>query len=86
VQHNEYQPPDPLLNAEESAAECGLSVPAFWKGVKAGRLPKPVYPASRAPRWRRSELHAALEATRATPREAMEKRRQAKLAKLEAQR
>lgn len=82
----DYQPKDPLLTADESAQECGVSVPAFWKGVKAGRLPKPVYPASRAPRWRRSELHAALEVTRSMPRDAMEQRRQAKLAKLEVQR
>lgn len=63
-------PPDPLLSAESAAAEVGLSIQAFWRAVSAGRLPRPFYPASRAPRWRRSELHAALEATRAMPSEA----------------
>lgn len=58
---------DPLLTAEQSAAEVGLSLPAFWKAVAAQRLPAPMYPAARAPRWRRSELLAALESTRALP-------------------
>jgi predicted DNA-binding transcriptional regulator AlpA len=61
--------PDPLLNAKESALEVGLSMPAFWKSVDAGRLPRPLYPASRAPRWRRSEIIAVLEMTRARPRD-----------------
>jgi len=72
--------PDALLSAESAAAETGLSLPAFWKMVEAGRLPRPYYPAPRAPRWRRSELIAALEATRALPREARAARRAARLA------
>lgn len=71
--------PDPVLTAESAAAEVGLSLPAFWRAVGVGRLPAPFYPAPRAPRWRRSELLAALEATRALPREAMEARRQARI-------
>lgn len=73
--------PDPLLPAELSAAEVGLSLPAFWRAVASGRLPAPLYPAPKAPRWRRSELNAALDATRALPRDAMAARRAAKLAK-----
>ncbi|GGC68887.1 hypothetical protein GCM10011504_53480 [Siccirubricoccus deserti] len=46
---------DPLLTAREAASEVGLSLPAFWRGVSADRFPSPYYPASRAPRWRRSE-------------------------------
>jgi predicted DNA-binding transcriptional regulator AlpA len=69
-----------MLTAETAAAEVGLSLPAFWRGVAAGRLPAPLYPAPRAPRWRRSELHAALEATRALPAEAKAARRAARLA------
>lgn len=70
---------DPLLTADESAKEVGLSLPAFWRAVASHRLPSPYYPAPRAPRWRASELRAALEATRALPREAMATRRAAKL-------
>jgi predicted DNA-binding transcriptional regulator AlpA len=73
-------PPDPLLTAKAAAAEVGLSVPGFWRSVVAGRLPKPLYPAPRAPRWRRSELHAALEETRAKPSEAKAARRAARIA------
>jgi len=72
--------PDPFLTAPEAAESVGLSIAAFWRGVASGRLPAPVYPAPKAPRWRRSELLAALEATRALPREAMAARRAAKLA------
>jgi predicted DNA-binding transcriptional regulator AlpA len=71
------------LTAEAAAAEVGLSLPAFWRAVAAGRLPCPVYPASRAPRWFRAELHAALEATRAMPADAMARRRAARLARAE---
>jgi predicted DNA-binding transcriptional regulator AlpA len=69
------------LTARQSAAQVGLSLPAFWRGVGAGRLPKPIYPAPRAPRWFSSELRAALEATRATPAEAKAARRAARLAR-----
>jgi predicted DNA-binding transcriptional regulator AlpA len=75
---------DPLLNARHSAAEVDLSLPAFWRAVGAERLPAPVYPAPRAPRWRRSELHAALEATRALPARAKAERRAAKLARADS--
>lgn len=71
---------DPLLTAEAAAAEVGLSLPAFWRAVASGRLPSPLYPAPRAPRWRRSELQAALDATRALPAHAKEARRQVRLA------
>jgi hypothetical protein len=47
--------------------------------VAARRLPRPLYPLPRAPRWRRSELRAALEATRALPAEAKAARRAARL-------
>ncbi len=73
---------DRPLTAREAAAQAGLSVPAFWRGVGAGRLPKPIYPAPRAPRWFPSELRAALEATRALPAEAKAARRAARLAQL----
>jgi predicted DNA-binding transcriptional regulator AlpA len=69
------------LSAREAAGHVGLSQPAFWRAVAAGRLPSPVYPAPRAPRWFPSELRAALEALRCTPAEAKAARRSAKLAR-----
>lgn len=73
-------PTDQLLPARDAVRFVGLSLPALWAGVRAHRLPAPFYPAPRAPRWRESELRAALEATRALPRDAMAARRAAKLA------
>jgi predicted DNA-binding transcriptional regulator AlpA len=70
---------DPLLSAREGAAEVHLSLAAFWRAVAARRLPPPLYPLPRAPRWRRSELRAALDATRALPAEAKAARRAARL-------
>jgi predicted DNA-binding transcriptional regulator AlpA len=76
-----YTPADPLLTAQDAAVEAGCSLPTFWRGVSDGRFPKPFYPAARAPRWRLSEIHAALEATRMSPQEAMTKRRAQRLTK-----
>ena len=61
-----YVPDDPLLSAQEAAAERGQAVSTFWRDVAAGRVPPPYYVSPRCPRWRRSELRAALEACRAT--------------------
>ncbi len=60
-----YVPEDPLLKAAESAAETGRALSTFWRDVQAGRLPPAYYITPRCPRWRRSELRAAVEATRA---------------------
>ncbi len=54
--------PDPLLTAEEGAAETGRGVSTFWRDVKRGTLPAPIYLNPRMPRWRRSELRAAVAA------------------------
>lgn len=56
--------PDPLLMAEEAAAERGCGLSTFWRDVKRGLLPPPIYVGPRMPRWRQSELRAAVEATR----------------------
>jgi predicted DNA-binding transcriptional regulator AlpA len=64
------RPTRTLLTARDAARTVGLSIPAFWKGVKDERLPKPVYPMPRAPRWFEDELFAAVEQTRASPTEA----------------
>lgn len=72
--------PSPMLTAEAAAAEVGLSLPAFWRAVASRRLPSPLYPAPRAPRWRAGELREALDATRALPAEAKAERLAARLA------
>jgi predicted DNA-binding transcriptional regulator AlpA len=69
-----------LIEAKAAAEAAGLSLAAFWRSVESGRLPAPVYPASRAPRWYLSEIYEALEATRQKPRDALTARRAAKLA------
>jgi predicted DNA-binding transcriptional regulator AlpA len=61
-----YIPDDPLLDARASAAESGRAVSTFWRDVRAGRLPPPYYILQRCPRWRRSELRAAIDACRRT--------------------
>lgn len=60
-----YIPDDPLLTAAEAAAERGQALSTFWRDVAAGRVPAAYYVSPRSPRWRRSELRAALEASRA---------------------
>jgi predicted DNA-binding transcriptional regulator AlpA len=59
-----YIPEDPLLCAREGAIEAGQSLSTFWRNVRAGKLPKPIYVSTRSPRWRRSEIRAALEVLR----------------------
>ena len=61
----EYVPDDPLLTAAEAAAERGQALSTFWRDVRAGRVPPAYRVSPRCPRWRRSELRAALEACRA---------------------
>ncbi len=68
------------LPAKAAATEVGLSLAAFWRAVGAGRLPAPVYPLPRAPRWFRSELRTALQQHRMTPKTAKEQRRARRLA------
>lgn len=72
--------PDAPVVVKVAADAAGVSVPTFWRCVAEGRLPAPVYPAPRAPRWYLSEIRAALEATRALPAEAKARRRSAKIA------
>ena len=60
--------PDPLLMAEEAAAETGRALSTFWRDVKRGTLPAPYYVTPRAPRWRLSELRAVVEAAPRAPK------------------
>ena len=71
---------DELLTAKEAANFVKLSIAAFWRNVCNRRLPEPVYPAPRAPRWWRSQLRLALERTRALPSDAKVARRQKRIA------
>ena len=65
-----YLPDDPLLTAKEAAAERGQGLSTFWRDVAAGRVPPAYYVSPRCPRWRRSELRAAIEACRTAAKEA----------------
>lgn len=60
-----YLPDDPLLTAAEAAMETGRGLSTFWRDVRASRLPAAFYILPHCPRWRRSELRAAVEACRA---------------------
>jgi len=60
-----YVPDDPLLTAREAAAERRQALSTFWRDVKRGAAPAPYYVGPRLPRWRRSELRAGVDATRA---------------------
>jgi predicted DNA-binding transcriptional regulator AlpA len=62
----QYVPDDPLLTAAESATEAGIGLSTFWRDVRAGRLPPAYRVTPRSPRWRRSELRAAVDACRPT--------------------
>jgi predicted DNA-binding transcriptional regulator AlpA len=63
-----YVPDDPLLNARDSAEETGRALSTFWRDVRSGLIPPAYYVTPRCPRWRRSELRAAVAACRAAPR------------------
>ena len=60
-----YTPDDPLLTAAEAAAERRQGLSTFWRDVRRGLVPPAIYVSPRCPRWRRSEIRAALEAFRA---------------------
>lgn len=68
------------VSVKAVAAAAGISIPAVWKQVATGRLPRPIYPCPRSPRWYLSEIRIALAATRALPSEAKAARRTARLA------
>ena len=63
-----------FLKPKAAAAHLDISLPTLYQQVEAGRLPAPIYPAPRAPRWASDELDAALEATRRLPSEAKAER------------
>jgi predicted DNA-binding transcriptional regulator AlpA len=73
-----HDPAERPLDAETAALVAGLSLGAFWRSVAAGRMPSPVYPMPRAPRWYASEIRAAMEKTRSLPRNQAAARRLAR--------
>lgn len=77
---------DELLQAAEAARFCGIALPTFWRSVRDERLPAPIYPAARAPRWFKSELRAALERSRARPVDNMVRRMTARRARMSEER
>ena len=55
--NNPYLPGiDPLLTAREAAAYRRQGLSTFWRQVKLGQVPKPIYITPRSPRWRLSDL------------------------------
>jgi predicted DNA-binding transcriptional regulator AlpA len=54
-----------LLSARDAAHELGICVSLFWRLVKTGDMPPAIYVTAKTPRWRRSELHTAMDARRA---------------------
>lgn len=55
-----------LVNEARACAEIGgpdtpIHRSTFWRGIRAGRYPKPIKVSARACRWRLDELRAVLE-------------------------
>jgi predicted DNA-binding transcriptional regulator AlpA len=47
---------DPLMTAREAADYRRQGLSTFWRQVKLGQVPKPIYITPRSPRWRLSDL------------------------------
>jgi len=45
-----------LFDAGESAAIRNQGISTFWRDVKRGTVPKPIYITARAPRWQLCDL------------------------------
>ena len=50
-----------LLKIHEVMARVGLSRSVIYLKVSAGKFPRPVYPAKKAPRWRSDVISAWIE-------------------------
>ena len=78
-------PADPelegLLTNRQSAALLGIGVPTFYAMLKDRQLPPAYYVRPYTPRWKASELLAALERTRGYPDQAKGHKRRAKVLK-----
>ncbi len=45
-----------LMTVKQVASRLKLSVRSIWRRVQHGRLPRPLYPWPRAPRWPREAI------------------------------
>ena len=59
-----------LLTTEDVTDALGVSRTTVWRLVKAGTLPRPIKLGPQCNRWRPSDIEAALEALRPSPRAA----------------
>jgi len=59
--------PDPLLTAKEAADYRRQGISTFWRNVKEGLVPKPIYITARSPRWRLSDLCPARQSANINP-------------------
>lgn len=75
---------EPLMALVDLVEYLNITPAGVYLAIKAGRIPPPVYPLSRSPRWRRSEVDALLEKTRTSPTQARADRRQARIDKQKA--
>lgn len=66
---------DALLTAREAAAYRRQGRSTFWRDVKEGRVPQPIYIAPKSPRWRLSDLCPPRATCEASPQAAPAKRR-----------
>ena len=57
----------PLLTAKEAAAYRRQGLSSFWRNVKQGLVPKPIYITARSPRWRLSDLCPARQSANINP-------------------
>ena len=53
--------PITLLNIKQVCARLGIGRSAIYTGMAAGRIPRPIHVAPKAPRWRADEIDAYIE-------------------------
>ncbi len=66
---------DRLLTIADLVAKLRVSRATVWRMVAAGRLPDPIYPSWRSPRWDEAACDRALARTSLPPKEAKARRR-----------
>lgn len=63
--HNQVA--DRLMTAREAADYRRQGLSTFWRNVKEGLVPKPIYITARSPRWRLSDLCPARQSANINP-------------------
>lgn len=51
-----YLSNDPLLRPTEAATERKQAISTFWRDVRLGVVPPPIYIGAKSPRWRLSSI------------------------------